>query len=682
MNNQNQIPNFNLNNRATWRWNHRNLLNVPIEPAEADHIEQVANTVGGVRTLLETVPIPCLVDALDQNLPNPQPAIALRSAILLSAQDRAIINKQDAQLQMTLFLDGLPDTLRVSGIQRILIDKAIASWYKAKELNLNGVILQDNLFRFFNEIITDIPANNPLQSMDNAANYLIRMVNSANPEIHIHINGLVGILDRERAIGAGAIKTAIQKNIPAESLATSLNHRATNDIALSAAYIQLAANMINFVNAPTVTLEIIKEVLESREGVEALIKASSSQLYYGSLALGLHRAQQKDNDPEEHDYSYSQISNLAARIAYINLAAGLVETPNTDHVNRNGVAAILSEPKGSIALNLARYSGLDSRALALALNTAINNDDPNLEQQINYIKFLCNIVYVWPLRTIHKVFAKDKLYEEGFGDNFLINLSPKTIKNTVEVFTSHDVTEAVNRFLFDTEEFRVPQYDQEIINADRLLQTEQRGNNPTRIRLARENLERIRRIRGRALSLIEIKTQIRQAVYRAFSSERRMEPATIATLMKSALDQNSERQKDTNSSDEVLLKNLTTCLDIVNLPNNFIQINEFNDFLIYATKARSVLYEAKELGLTPLSIAKLIRMGNYSVAGVNYIKLVNGLISPVGRQDRLISNEINAYLSRENPRIITNYYNQKQDDRNLHATVGAIREVLDAANTP
>lgn len=624
------IPNFNIDNIETWRWNHRELWNVPIEEAEARHIQKIAQRVGGVGILLATGTIPHILNAVSNpRLPDPQPSIACRTAIFISAQDVLGTSKRQTYHQVNEFLEGFPPNLRVSDEQRILINQTIDSWCTARRLAGKSdfhKLTKVNLFTFFICLLRDranidninhvapvnanpeglqepIQANNVLTIRAGKAYLKTIFEKAVNDNLRANLNTLIGSFQ-----GANAIKTAIQKNLRAKILITGLNHNLTEDIDLIASYIQLAADMVNRENAPQINLEVIEELLKDREGTAALMQAARAGINAEDLALSLHRAQEV-NPP----LGCGLVNSLATRIAYINLASNLVlDAP--EHEIENGVLIrflneaivgnLLRSEQGSIALNLARYYFLNSEGLAKALDLFRTNYDPDTcaQRQAGYIEFLCKILYVWPLRKLHKAFSRDQLNQNNFENNTLINVSPNAFRKTIEFFDRQDVSILLNNFLNDP--------------------------NP----------------------------DINEALYRCFDRNY-VEPVIIATFIKSATDRKSQETMGNNNQNEILSTNLQAYLNIAatlvrdeeNEENRTHLINQFNEFITYAESARSSLYRARSVGITPESIMKLIRAANNNHQhAVENIKLVIDFLQPINQQNqadiRLDPDAVNRYL--------------------------------------
>lgn len=592
MNNQNLIPNFNLEDRATWRWNHRNLIHTPIEEIEANHIKQVAGFVGGAKILLSSGAIPHILDAVtDPNLPEPQPSIACRVAIFMSAQDVCKTPRGQARIEIESLLDGLPDNLEVNNTQRALIYKTLDSWCIARDSNnLKGFseISHLNLFQFFKYLLKDIPpGNNPENNnngedymrqdlieplfVDNtcsiflncASNYLVRLLSkSVDAQIREHLNALIG-----NPQGAEAIQNVIQKEISADTLITSLNYKCSGNENLIANYIQLAADMVKVEGHEQVNAAVISALLSSREGTLALVQAAKANLSPQFLALGLDR----DELLLFKDFRKLFLYNVPAQVDYINLVAGLVNEPNSPSVTKEVVENLINSKEGSDALNLARTCGLGYEALAKALHVAIDRNHTNIAQNVQrqtaYIRFLCDII-----------------------------IQPSSLKKIEDVRAN-----AINEFL-------------------------------------------------NAASHHEI----RDAIYECFYYER-IQAKAIKVLMSVAkiIDKNYPNAVVLANLKTYLAIATILARDAQNLGNDVSDImNKFNEFITYAEASISILYKASQLyNISPESLTKLIKITNNNHdPAVKNIQLVIDLIVST----KLTADEVNDYLELDNSAKIIN----------------------------
>ncbi len=600
MNNQNPIPNFNLEDKATWRWNHRNLIHTSIEEAEASHIKQVSGCVGGVRILLSSGAIPHILDAVtNPNLPEPQPSIACRTAIFMSAQDVCKTSRGQARTEIDEFLNKFPDNLRVNNAQRTLIYKTIDSWCTArdsKDLNNFGEITQINLFHFFNYLLRDILPVNNLENDINEENYirqdlteplclngfntcsifincasiyLVRMFNrSADAHIRVILNKLIG-----NPQGAEAIQTAIQKEISADTLITSLNYKCIGNENLIANYIQLAADMVKVEGHDRVNAGVISALLSSREGTLALIQAAKANLSPQNLALGLDRDEILFFGGLKSLFLY----NIPAQVDYMNLVAGLVNAPNSPSVTKEVVENLITSEEGSEALNLARTCGLGDEALAKALQVAIDRNNNsianNVQRQTAYIKFLCEII-----------------------------IEPSSLKKIEDVRTN-----AINDFL-------------------------------------------------KAAS----NHKIRDAIYECFYYER-IQAKAVKVLMSVAkmLDKNNPNVVVLANLKTYLVITDILAKEAQNLGSDVNDIiNKFNEFITYAESSSSILYKASQLhNIRPESLTKLIKIANNNHDyAVKNIQLVIDLLAST----KLTADEMNHYLELEDSSKTINTAREKK----------------------
>lgn len=598
MNNQNQIPNFNVQDKATWRWNHRNLIHIPIEETEANHIRQVAGFVGGVRILLNSGAIPHILDAVtDPNLPEPQPSIACRTAIFMSAQDVCRTPRGQARIEIEALLDGLPDNLRINNAQRALIYKTLDSWCTARDSNnlkIFSEVSHLNLFHFFKYLLKNILPGNNLENNNNgedyirqdlteplvvnntcsiflncASNYLARLLSkSADAQIRERLNALIG-----NPQGAEAIQTAIQKEISADTLITSLNYKCIGNENLIANYIQLAADMVKVDGHDRVNAGVMSALLNSKEGTLALIQAAKANLSPQNLALGLDRDEILLFDGLKGLFLY----NVPAQVDYMNLVAGLVNEPNSPSVTQEVVENLITSEEGSEALNLARTCGLGYEALAKALQVAIDRNNNsianNVQRQTAYIKFLCEII-----------------------------IEPSSLKKIEDVRSN-----AINDFL-----------------------------------KAASNHD------------------IRDAIYKCFYYER-IESKSIKVLMSVAkiVDKNFPNAVVLANLKTYLAITDILAREAQNLGSDVNDIiNKFNEFITYAESSSSILYKASQLyNIRPESLTKLIKIANNNHDyAVKNIQLVIDLLAST----KLTADEMNHYLELEDSSKTINTAREKK----------------------
>lgn len=586
LNNQNPIPNFNIQDKTTWRWNHRNLLFTPIEETEANHIRKISGCVGGVRILLSSGAIPHILDAVtDPNLPEPQPSIACRTAIFMSAQDVCKTARGQARTEIDELLNGLPDTLRVSNAQKTLIYKTMDSWCTARDSNdlkVFGEVSQRNLFHFFNYLLKNVLPENSFENNSNeenyirqdlieplvlndtcsiflncASNYLVRMLNkSVDAHMRVLLNMLIG-----NPRGAEAIKTAIQKEISAETLITSLNYKCSGVTNVMANYIQLAADMVKVGGHERVNAGVMSSLLNSKEGTLALIQAARAQLSPQNLALGLDRDEILLFDGLKGLFLY----NVPAQVDHINLVAGLVNQPNSPSITKEVVENLITSEEGSDALNLARTCSLGYEALAKALHVAIAREDNsianNVQKQIAYIKFLCEII-INPL-SLKKI----------------EDIKSSAVNDFLNASSNHEIRDAIYKCFY---------YERIQSKAVKMLMSV--------AKIVDKNYPN-------AVVLANLKTYL-----------------AITDILA------NEAQERGNDVDDI--------------------IHKFNEFITYADCSISILYKASQLyNIRPESLTKLIKIANNNHEyAVKNIQLVIDLIAST----KLTADEMNDYLEGEN----------------------------------
>lgn len=424
---QNNLNNrvFNPNDHTTWRWNDPVLAHTPISEAEARQISQIARHLGGEFSFLSrTSNADILTAVTNHNLPEAQQLIARRAAIIITAQMKNGIpvrdaSKVDIHHQINTFFEGLPEDLKVDEAQKILIHKTIDSYFTAKEFRVGRRKLDSyspfpkntqnrpemtkaHLLQFFNHMIADIPANIAQDSY-------IRLKNDnpvkLNDQIYVFLSCAFGYLKNvyegiqdspnrnvlNHLITAptivNALKLAMIKGIPAKALGHSLGHIG-NDPHTVAQYLIFISEVLKHTSVEDRAL-----ILISAEYIKILFEASQSGIEALHLASSLHIN-------ENHRSSFMVIHTIEEKMAYISLAVGLVQAPDSPAIHSDFMNALLSNRKGAQALNYARYVelhvGLSKHCLAKCLSTVLSSDNPpsDIEQIADYIYLVGKALHI------------------------------------------------------------------------------------------------------------------------------------------------------------------------------------------------------------------------------------------------------------------------------------------------